>query len=127
MDGVVHFEIPIDNVKRATEFYKKLFGWDIQKAGEMPYWMARTSKCDENMMPVEVGKINGGFYERGGDSSPNPSIVIKVKNIDEHVKKIKSAGGKVLFSVRNVGDMGKYTQFKDTEGNIVGLWQDLKF
>lgn len=26
MNGVVHFEIPVDNVKRATDFYKKLFG-----------------------------------------------------------------------------------------------------
>ena len=87
--------------------------------------MARTCECDEQFMPKEKGKINGGFYERNKESSPNPSMVVKIKNIDESVKKIKAAGGKVLFDVRNVGDMGRYTQFKDTEGNIVGLWQDL--
>jgi predicted enzyme related to lactoylglutathione lyase len=28
---IVHFEIPADNPERATQFYRELFGWDIQK------------------------------------------------------------------------------------------------
>jgi len=30
MDKVVHFEIPADDVARATAFYGSVFGWDMQ-------------------------------------------------------------------------------------------------
>ena len=127
MDGVVHFEVPLENIERGTEFYKKVFEWGVEKAGEMPYWMARTSECDEKQMPKELGKINGGFYEKGdGEASNNPVIVIKVKDMDESIKKIQENGGSITLEKNQVGDMGLYAQFKDTENNIMGLWQDLK-
>ena len=31
MSRVVHFEIPADDPERAVEFYKKVFGWKIDK------------------------------------------------------------------------------------------------
>ena len=30
MDKVVHFEIPTDDVAQASEFYRSIFGWDLQ-------------------------------------------------------------------------------------------------
>tara|TARA_Y100000034_G_C6603211_1_gene262467 strand:- start:27 stop:344 length:318 start_codon:yes stop_codon:yes gene_type:complete len=103
MDGVVHFEIPLENVERGTEFYKKVFGWGVEKAGEMPYWMARTSECDEKNMPKELGKINGGFYEKGeGEASNNPVIVIKVENIEEGLKRVEESGGAKVIDIRDV-------------------------
>ena len=128
MNGVVHFEIPADNMKELGEWFKKVFGWDLEQyPGDMPYIVARTSECDEKNMPKELGKINGGFYEKGeGEASNNPVIVIKVENIEEGLKRVEESGGAKVIDIRDVGDMGKYCQVKDTEGNIIGLWQNLE-
>jgi len=40
---IVHFEIPADDPQRAAAFYKKAFGWKIEKwPGPMEYWMVTT-------------------------------------------------------------------------------------
>jgi uncharacterized protein len=129
MDKVVHFEIPADDIERAQKFYKELFGWNIQKAGDMPYWITHTVEVDENNMPKESGCINGGMLMRNEAEDPGSSnsvIVIDVSNTEEYCKKVEEAGGHVILTPRNVGDMGIYARIKDTEGNIVGLWQMLK-
>ena len=52
MDSVVHFEIPADDVKRASAFDKKAFGWDLTKyEGDMEYWMVGTTEVTEEGMP----------------------------------------------------------------------------
>ena len=129
MNKVVHFEIPADDVDRAQKFYKDLFGWDIEKAGEMPYWNIHTVETDDKMMPKEVGAINGGMLKRDEENDPSgtkPVIVINVPNVEEHCKKVENAGGKVVMPTMKVGDMGMYARVQDTENNIIGLWQDLK-
>ncbi len=127
MDKVVHFEIPADDMKKAAEWYKKVFGWNTEEASDMPYVMATTVERDENHMPKEVGAINGGFYERNDNgASKNPVIVIKVGDIDESMEKIKTEGGEIVMDKMEISDMGLYAQFKDSEGNIMGIWQDLK-
>ena len=129
MDKVVHFEIPADNVERAQKFYKNMFKWDIQKAGEMPYWIVRTVKVDDKMMPLEAGAINGGMLKRDEKNDPgssDPVIVIGVSNTEDYCKKVVKAGGKVVLPARKIADMGMYARVKDTEGNIIGLWQELK-
>src|SRR5258707_12467300 len=43
MSRVIHFEIPASDPERASAFYKKVFGWKIEKwPGPMEYWMVTT-------------------------------------------------------------------------------------
>jgi uncharacterized protein len=126
MDKVTHFEVPAENVERAKEFYEKTFEWAISKVPEMEYWMAHTGEVDENHMIKDKGVINGGMYKRGEGSSKHPVIVIDVQNIKETMEKIKSNGGKILCDIKDVGSMGKYAQFEDSEGNTMGIWETLK-
>ena len=129
MDKVVHFEMPVDDAERAQKFYKKLFGWEIQKFGEMPYWAVRTVEVDEKMIPKEKGAINGGMLmrdERNDPGSSKPVLVVGISNIEEYCKKVEKAGGKIVLPARKISDMGIYARVKDTEGNIIGLWQNLK-
>ena len=126
MNKVVHFEIPFDDQARAQKFYQDVFSWQINKFGEMDYWMAMTCECDQNsMMPKEPGAINGGLLKRD-PTGEHPVIVIDVQNLDEHLTKIESAGGKVVTKKMQVGDFGLYAKVKDTEGNVIGIWQALK-
>jgi predicted enzyme related to lactoylglutathione lyase len=126
MDKVVHFEVPVDNLERAQDFYKNIFGWQVTEVPGMPYWIIHTVETDEQQMPKESGAINGGFFKKEEGENISPVIVINVPDIDEYIKNIEQAGGKVVLSKNQVGDFGLYARFTDTEGNIVGIWQDLK-
>lgn len=123
MDKVVHFEIPYDDLDRVKKFYSGVFGWKINTIPEMNYNMVHTVEVDEKQMPKESGAINGGMYKRDEQSAKSPVIVINVKSVDEAVKKIKKAGGKITMEKRKVGEIGFYAQVRDTEGNVVGVWE----
>lgn len=124
MDKVVHFEIPADNVDRAQKFYEEVFGWKITHVPEMNYFIVHTVDVDEKMMPKEVGAINGGITKR--ESNESVVIVIGVPSIDDHIKKAEEKGAKVVMPKMNVGDMGFYAKIEDTEGNVIGIWENKK-
>ena len=126
MDKVVHFEVPVDNLQRAQDFYKSIFGWKITEVPGMPYWIVHTVETDEQQMPKESGAINGGFFKKEEGEYLSPVIVINVPDIDVYIKNIEQAGGKIVLPTNQVGDFGLYARFVDTEGNVVGIWQDLK-
>jgi uncharacterized protein len=122
MDSIVHFEIPADDPKRAGEFYKEAFGWNIQAMPEMNYTMVVTAPSDESGMPTKPGMINGGLPKRG--QPINQTVVtIHVQSIDDALTRIEKLGGSRLGDKTSIGDMGWSAYFKDTEGNLVGLWQ----
>ncbi len=128
MNGVVHFEIPADNLKRANRFYSTVFGWKVEPAKGMEdqYHMAITTEMDKNRMPKNPGAINGGLMTKEGPGSDYPVIVIDVPSLDESVKKVQKAGGKVVMEKQKVMDMGWYVRVKDTEGNVIGIWETIK-
>jgi len=124
MDKVVHFEVPFDDEARAKKFYEKVFGWQITPIPEMKYNTVSTVETDPNThMPIESGAINGGMYKRDETSAKTPVIVIQVASVDEYLKKVEGAGGKVFRQKTQVGDMGFYAQVIDTENNIIGIWE----
>jgi len=127
IDSVVHFEIPADNLKRAQDFYKKLFGWKIVDMSTMgmEYFIVRTVETDEHQMPKKPGAINGGLEKRQAPEA-QPVIVIDVKNLDKKLKEVTAAGGKIVKPKMQVGNMGLYARIRDTEGNVIGIWQDIK-
>ena len=51
--------------------------------------------------------------------------VIDVSSLDERIKKVESSGGKTVMPKMEVGNFGFYARVKDTEGNIIGIWQTL--
>ena len=126
MDRVCHFEVPYDDKERMEKFYSEVFGWNFFAApGEVPYSFAITTEVDETFQPKNPGGVNGGTYPRGGPAATGPVIVIEVESCEAKVAEVESAGGSIVVPVVTVGDMGIYAQVKDTEGNIIGLWQSL--
>lgn len=125
MDKVVHFEIPADDMERAQKFYEAVFGWKIDLVPEFKYAMVATVERDPNtQMPKEPGAINGGIMQR--NQIKNPVVTISVKDISAAQKHVEKAGGKVVMPAFKVGDIGLSAYFQDTEGNVMGLWQQLK-
>ncbi len=60
------------------------------------------------------------------DKIKNPVITINVANIDKTAKEIEKNKGKIVIQRFQVGNMGYAAYFKDTEGNIFGLWQNIE-
>ncbi len=125
MDKVVHFEIPAANVSRAQKFYRTVFGWKTLPLPDMDYTMVYTVETDRNRMPKESGAINGGMMKRV-PAIKSPVITIDVANVEDAIKKVTRSGGKLVRGKQEVMNMGWTAYVKDSEGNVIGLWQTKK-
>lgn len=126
IDPVVHFEMPWEDGKRMGKFYEKAFGWQIKMLGEEMgnYILATTSESNKKGGPKKRGMINGGFYPKTtGKPAQYPSVVIAVDDIKKSMKKVVTAGGKVLGGPMEIPGYGLYVSFFDTEGNRVSMMQ----
>lgn len=124
-DRVVHFEIPADDVERAGSFYSDAFGWQLQSMPGMGYTIISTTPTDDQGMPAAPGAINGGMFARQGDLV-SPVVTVEVADLDVALARVEEMGGSVVRAKQAVGDMGFAGYFKDTEGNVLGLWQSAK-
>jgi hypothetical protein len=125
MDKIVHFEIPAASVERAKKFYSEAFGWQISGVEGMAYNMVTTTPVGEDFRPTEPGSINGGLLEKN-QIIQAPVLVINVDEINAALERVKKSGGQMVRDPDKVGDMGIVAYFKDTEGNVLGLWQALR-
>ena len=119
---VVHFEIPADDVERASSFYAAAFDWKLQSMPGMGYTLVTTTATDDQGMPAEPGAINGGMFTRQADIA-TPVITVDVADMDAALAKVEELGGQVVRGKEPVGEMGFAAYFTDTEGNLMGLWQ----
>jgi uncharacterized protein len=125
MRKVVHFEIPADDLDRARAFYDSVFGWQVTTmpvpGGE--YTSAVTTPTDDQtQMPKEPGAINGGMMQRT-EHTPSPVITIDVDAIDDALAEVEAKGGSTVLPRTPIEGMGAFAYFKDTEGNVMGLWE----
>lgn len=88
---------------------------------EMGYTLI-TSGPSGDQGPTEPGFINGGMMQRQ-DPYTAPNVVIDVDNLEDALKAVNQAGGSTVAERQAVGDMGFAAYFKDTEGNLLGLWE----
>ena len=127
MDNVVHFEIPVDDRERAKSFYTTVFEWnmmDSDMGGGMVYTTAQTTAIDDNMRPTSPGAINGGLMDRNPGTSA-PVITIGVASVEDALKKVEASGGSTITPRTEIPNMGAFGYFKDSEGNVMGLWETM--
>lgn len=118
---VVHFEVPFDDGDRARSFYEKAFGWQVMAMPGMDYSLVMSGPSDD-AGPTEAGFINGGMMQRQ-EPFTAPNIVIDVANIEDALEAVEDAGGSTVAQRDQVGDIGFAAYFKDSEGNLIGLWE----
>ena len=119
---VVHFEVPFDDGDRARSFYKEAFGWQVMEMPDMGYTIVMTGPSNDSG-PTESGFINGGMLSREQGATSGPVVVLDVESIDAALEKIGGLGGSTVVGKTPVGDMGFAAYFKDSEGNVMGLWE----
>ncbi|MBA3604842.1 MAG: VOC family protein [Actinomycetota bacterium] len=120
---VVHFEIPFDDNERGIGFYREVFGWQIMPMPEMDYTIVSTGPTSDQGIPSEPGYIGGGMFKRQDDVA-SPVVTIDVDDIDNSLATIKEHGGATVRAKEQVGEMGWAAYFTDSEGNLLGLWQN---
>ena len=118
MSRVVHFDINAKDSDRAIKFYQTIFDWEFNKwEGPMEYWMIKTGRESEP-------GIDGGMSKNDDLQGLMTSVTIDVKSIDDVIKQIQDIGGEIIQPQLPIPGVGWFAQFKDTEGNTLGLMQD---
>ncbi len=119
------FEIPVSNFKELQKFYDSVFDWKWEMLSEEGA-MAITTESDKEFNPTEPGGINGGFYPRASKDQ-RPSIIVETDSIDETLKAVEKAGGKILNPKHSLGDdWGWMADIADPEGNELTLMEKAK-
>ena len=116
MSRVIHFDLSADKPERAAAFYKKVFGWKIDKwEGGEDYWMVQTGSDKE---PGITGGIAGRI--RPEDST---AVVFDVESVDEAAGQVVESGGVIREEKRAISGVGYLVMCRDTEGNTFGIMQ----
>ena len=121
---VVLFEIPASDFKKAKAFYEAVFDWKVELSGNEG-GMALTTAADKDYNPTEPGGINGGFYKRKS-TTDQPTCGVETESIDETLKAIEKAGGKVVTAKHPIDEWGFMADFADPDGNVFALWEKPK-
>jgi predicted enzyme related to lactoylglutathione lyase len=109
---ICYIEMPATDIARSSEFYQKVFGWNVRKRGD-----GRTAFDDA------VGEVSGSWITgRPPTGAPGLLVYIMVDDAAATVSAIVAAGGKI---VQPIGmDAPEITaRFSDPAGNIIGLYQ----
>ena len=121
---VSHFEIPARDIVRAARFYREVFGWKVEPLAweGHPYFTVRGAGGEAS--PSGREGIDGGILpiDAGAD---HPLLVIHITeaSLDDCLRRVVAAGGWLDRPAQPVGAMGFFARFRDSEGNLMGLWQ----
>ena len=116
-NNMVWFELPVNNLERATEFYEIAFATHMRTDSRFP---------GIAMFPRATDDAVTGALAETSEASPSTDGAIIYLNcdgdIDGVLKRAQAAGGEVLREVAQLpGGMGWIAQFRDLDGNRVGL------
>jgi uncharacterized protein len=116
MNRFIHFELATDDLEKTAQFYREVFGWQIQKwEGPIEYWTVMTG--DES-----TPGINGGLMQTNGEFRGTINT-IGVDDIDAAIAKVQTHGGEIVMPKGSIPGVGYQAYFKDTNGIIIGLHQ----
>ena len=118
MNRVIHFEIPAKDPSKVIEFYKNVFGWNIQQWGDQEYWLVSTGDKSEPGIGGAVFKPKEPMHGEGFVNT------IGVANIDKAAENVKSNGGQVVVDKTTIPGVGYFLYCKDIEGTLFGLMQE---
>lgn len=121
----IHFEIHVNDIKRAEKFYGDVFGWTFEDwtayAGS-PYIGAITG-------PDSEPGINGALLLRqGGSGGPGLPVngavlTMGVTDYDATEARILAGGGIIALPKVALTGMAWQGYYLDTEGNVFGIHQ----
>jgi len=118
---------------RCQEFYKTVFGWEFSNAvsdkiptGSYATFSKPGTKLAGGMPLVKEENLLQPAITSDGRAQATNRITMKVEEVSAALKNIEAAGGKTVFEKMEIGGgMGYSGQFRDTEGNVNGVWSTI--
>jgi predicted enzyme related to lactoylglutathione lyase len=114
---VVHFEVIGKDGDKLKSYYSELFGWEINDSNPMNYG---TIDREGNTTPSGAG-IGGGIAGGPDGYEGHVTFYVEVPDITEALAKAEELGGERIFGPDEVFEGLTLGQFKDPEGNVIGL------
>jgi uncharacterized protein len=112
------FEIPSVDFERATRFYQAILGLRLKRERMGPMQMG--------VFPHEPPQATGAVVHAEGYRPAEQGTVVYLNlsvDLSGPLGRVEKAGGKVLLGKTALPDnMGYFAQFRDSEGNRVGLY-----
>jgi len=109
---ICYIEMPATDIARSSDFYQRVFGWNIRTRGD-----GSTSFDDT------VGQVSGAWViGRPPANNPGLLVYIMVDSVAATVESILANGGEIVQPLG--ADAPEITaRFSDPAGNVIGLYQ----
>lgn len=109
---ICYIEMPATDIARSSDFYQRIFGWNIRRRGDGSVAFDDTA-----------GQVSGAWVVgRPPASQPGFMIYIMVDSVAATVDAITAAGGEIVQPAG--ADAPEITaRFRDPGGNVIGLYQ----
>ncbi|CCD07939.1 VOC family protein [Legionella pneumophila serogroup 1] len=114
-------ELATSDVKKAKDFYGKVFGWQFREieSKEMTYTIIQ---CNDKEM--------AGIWQIPKDQQshipPHWMAYIYVQDVSEALKKAKQHGAQEVKGITQAGEMGRFAIIVDPTGAHVALWESFE-
>lgn len=100
-----HFELGVQDARRAKAFYSELLGWSFETTTGENAW-------------IETGGVRGGLHD--GDDASNIVVYFRVLDIEATVRRVRELGGEAA-EPGPVEKGGRFTSCCDDQGVEFGL------
>jgi uncharacterized protein len=109
---ICYIEMPATDIARSSDFYKRVFGWNIRKRGD-----GSTSFDDT------TGEVSGTWVlGRPPGAKPGLLFYVMVDSVAATLDAIVANGGEIEQPIG--ADAPEITaRFRDPAGNVIGLYQ----
>jgi uncharacterized protein len=120
-NNVVWFELPVNDLNRAKSFYESVFATTLSTDARFPE-LAIFPRRHETDSTGALAVTHDAKIE-GRPSTDGTVVYLNCDGeLDAVLKRAKAAGGELLQEVAQLpGGMGWIAQFRDLDGNRVGL------
>jgi predicted enzyme related to lactoylglutathione lyase len=109
---ICYVEMPASDVARSSEFYARVFGWQIRRRGDGSVAFDDTT-----------GEVSGTWVRgRPPASQPGLLMYIMVDSVAATIDAVIAHGGELVQPIG--ADAPEITaRFRDPGGNVIGLYQ----
>jgi predicted enzyme related to lactoylglutathione lyase len=114
--SITHFEIYGPEPAGLAEFYRGVFGWEVEQMPGINYWRIQTGSA-------ETKPLHGGLTIRAIPDLNGFLLYVNVPSLDETMARIQSLGGSIIRRKTAVPRTAWVTIVSDPAKNIFGVWQ----
>jgi uncharacterized protein len=109
---ICYIEMPATDIARSSEFYKKVFGWNIRTRGNGSVAFDDTT-----------GQVSGTWVlGRPAAAKPGLLLYVMVDSVAATMETVVANGGAIVQPIG--ADAPEITaRFRDPGGNVIGLYQ----